>query len=340
MQRESLTYEWNDVALLVDQRAYTIISKTMLQIPQQQISEIQDVLLFDWTWKREVLCDDEIQKTMTPFQGMIVVQIIYLNDELQQEHVFVEVPIQGAWQEPLTQQNAMRLVFQHTQMAEEHLLLELVLQVNRSQPLERSQVLIGQFQLEEQIILEQPWPACDDLLATSVVLQVQDWQIVDRQLQFTGQYQMVLIYQNESHSGEHVFVYEQRLPMEATILVPEGLQELSGIVPYYQNLTAQVLDEQCIQLMGNGVFCTLPCELCTYMERENMQPDTEIEAPLLQQAEKYTAPHVSAEKEQSPSVVNRRGSRKANLSKYMRDLNNSVETPTSVRNFELGMDSE
>ncbi len=340
MQRESLTYEWNDVALLVDQRAYTIISKTMLQVPQQQIGEIQDVLLFDWTWKREVLCDDEIQKTMTPFQGVLVVQIIYLNHELQQEHVFVEVPIQGAWQEPLTQQNAMRLIFQYTQMAEEHLLLELVLQVNRNQPLDRSQVLIGQFQLEEQITLEQPWPACDELLATSVVLQVQDWQIADRQLQFTGQYQMVLIYQNENHSGEHVFVYEQRLPMEATILVPEGLQELNGIVPYYQSLTAQVLDEQCIQLMGSGVFCTLPYGLCADMERENMPIDTEMEQPILQQTDECTTSRAIAEKEQSPSVVNRRGSRKANLSKYMRDLNNSVETPTSVRNFELSTDSE
>ena len=33
MQRDNLTYEWNDMALLTDQRAYTIICKTMLKIP-------------------------------------------------------------------------------------------------------------------------------------------------------------------------------------------------------------------------------------------------------------------------------------------------------------------
>ena len=50
MQRDNLTYEWNDMALLTDQRAYTIICKTMLQIPQQEIAEIQDVVLDDWVW--------------------------------------------------------------------------------------------------------------------------------------------------------------------------------------------------------------------------------------------------------------------------------------------------
>ena len=339
MQKESLTYEWNDVALLVDQRAYTIISKTLLQMPQH-MNEIQDVLLFDWTWKREVFCDDEIQKNMIPFQGNIVVQIIYLNDEIQQESVFIEVPIQGAWQEPLTQQNNMRLIFQHTKMAEEHLLLELVLQINRNQPLERSQVLLGQFQLDEQIVLADPWIACDELLATSVVLQVQDWQIVDCRLQFVGQYQIVLIYQNESQCGEQVFVFEQRLPMETTVFVPDGLQELTGIVPYFQSLTVQVLDARCVQLTGNGVFCTLPYAICddaidrkgSDVEQKELHREQE-QSDSTEEAESYMKP-------QTPSVVNHRGSRKANLSKYMRDLNNSVETPTSVRNFELATDED
>lgn len=36
-----------------------------------------------------------------------------------------------------------------------------------------------------------------------------------------------------------------------------------------------------------------------------------------------------------PSVVTSRGSRRANLSKYMRNLNSSVQTPKSTRNFEI-----
>ena len=153
MQREYLTYEWNDVALLADQRAYTIICKTMLQIPKEEIVEIQDVVLIDWVWHRYSM-DDIEQDTIVPFQGSVTVQIYYLNREDQQETMFAVLPLEGAWEEPLTEQNSMRLFCYHTQTAENCLLLETVLQINRNRPLEHTQVLLGQFQMEEQITVQ------------------------------------------------------------------------------------------------------------------------------------------------------------------------------------------
>ncbi len=41
-----------------------------------------------------------------------------------------------------------------------------------------------------------------------------------------------------------------------------------------------------------------------------------------------------------PSVVNSRGSRRANLFKYMRDLNSSMQTPNSMRNFEFDIENK
>ena len=327
MQKESLTYEWNDVALLVDQRAYTIVCKTMLHVPQQ-IGEIQEVVLSDWTWQRETLCSDVLEQKMVPFQGTATLQIYYMNMELQQETFCVDVPIQGAWQEPLTEQNSMRLVYYHTKIVEERMLLETVLQISRNQPLAPTQVLLGQFQMEELLTLDVPWPSCDTLLATSVNLAIQDCEIAAQQLKLHGEYQMVCIYQS-NEPGEQVFVYESRSPMTASVLVPEGLQELSGVMPYYQSLTAQLLDTGHIQIAGSGVFCTLPVLIETGCEQ--------LQSESMQQICDHTA---AQQKEQSPSVVNSRGSRRATLSKYMRNLNNSVETPSSIRNIEISTEHD
>jgi len=119
-------------------------------------------------------------------------------------------------------------------------------------------------------------------------------------------------------------VHEYRIPMKANILVPKGVQELNGIMPYYQSITAQVLDDHCILVTGSGVFCTLPNE-----ETVSWQTDSREEL----------SPQ-SVEKDDIPSVINSRGSRRANLSKYMRHLNNSVETPTSIRNIEIVKETE
>ena len=333
MQRNYLTYEWNDVALLTDQRAYTFICKTMLRIPQQELIEIQDVVLNDWVWQRYPV-DDMAQDAIVPFQGNITVQIEYLNRNDQQETFFAVLPLEGAWEEPMAEQNSMRLIFYHTQIAGDCLLLETVLQINRSRPLESTQVLLGQFQLDEQIVLEAPWPSCSELLQTSVNLQVEDWAIDAGQLKIDTQHQIVCAYQSRQQAGEQIFVHEERVPMKASILVPEGLRELNGIMPYYQSITAQLLDETCMHITGTGVFCTLPISeaerICDINELD-CTAETKIEQQYAAKADK---------KEPIPSVVNRRGSRRAKLSKYMRNLNNSVETPNTMRNIELNIETE
>lgn len=321
MQKENLTYEWNDVALLADQRAYTILCKTMLQIGRQGIYEIQDVCLLDWTWQSDPLRTDAPNQNMVPFHGNVTLQITCLQQTMQRQTFFVDVPIQGEWQESTIQQNQMQLLFSHSQIVEDHLLLETVLQISRNQPLERSQVLLSQFQMEEVILLEEPWPSCDTLLTTSVQLQITDYMIQMQQLQIYGTYQIVCVYQSTEQSGEQVFAYEYCLPAKEIVSIPEGLKELDGIMSYFQSITAQVLDMRQIALVGSGVFCTLPVVL---------------EEALLGDIEPVSVVVTPMTKEVNPSVVNKRGSRRETLAKYMRDLNNSVETPTSIRNFEIG----
>lgn len=74
MQSVDLTYEWNDVALLTDQRAYTFICKTMLQIPEHAITELQEIILLDW--------ENQSQQEHT-FDGSMQLQIGYLDQQQQ-----------------------------------------------------------------------------------------------------------------------------------------------------------------------------------------------------------------------------------------------------------------
>ena len=79
----------------------------------------------------------------------------------------------------------------------------------------------------------------------------------------------------------------------------------------------------------------------TTKEKTEPQP----EPPLIKQNETVCETVCPIErgkpgKNSHPSVVNCRGSRRANLSKYMRNLNSSVQSPNAMRNFEIGGEQE
>ncbi len=382
MQSMNLDYEWNDVALLTDQRAYTFVCKTMLQIPEQTIEVLQEIILADWQYKPE-------QNEGLRFDGSMTLQVGYLCQQ-QRGELKVAIPLQGNLQEPLTEQSSARLLYSKGQVAGSCLLLEAVLQIPRVQQLQRSQVLLGQFAMEELLELPKQWPCFQDVLATVAAMQIDSFQIGQQQLQVQGCYRLAVIYENGGQPGERLFAYEQQRPMTVALPVPPGLQELEGIQPYYQNLTAQLLDDRHILLAGEGVLCTLSDtaivedttkssqsaasvdsdaltrqmagilqQLMEELKRhaeitEQQEPASQpkskdgVEAPVSQQtAEEGDCGEVCPVRRtvQSgsnvhPSVVNSRGSRRANLSKYMRNLNSSVQTTKSMRNFEIGAEPE
>ncbi len=384
MQSMNLDYEWNDVALLTDQRAYTFICKTMLQIPEQTIEVLQEIILADWQYKPE-------QNEGLRFEGSMTLQVGYLCQQ-QRGELKVAIPLQGNLQEPLTEQSSARLLYSKGQVAGSCLLLETVLQIPRVQQLQRSQVLLGQFAMEELLELPKQWPCFQDVLATVAAMQIDSFQIGQQQLQLQvqGCYRLAVIYENGGQPGEQLFAYEQQRPMTVALPVPPGLQELEGVQPYYQNLTAQLLDDRHILLAGDGVLCTLPDtaiventikssqsaasvdsdaqtrqmagilqQLMEELKRhaeiiEQQEPASQpkskeaTEVPVLQQTAEESdcggvcpvRRTVQSGSNVHPSVVNSRGSRRANLSKYMRNLNSSVQTPKSMRNFEIGAEPE
>lgn len=382
MQSMNLDYEWNDVALLTDQRAYTFVCKTMLQIPEQRIEVLQEIILADWQYKPE-------QNEGLRFDGSMTLQVGYLCQQ-QRGELKVAIPLQGNLQESLTEQSSARLLYSKGQVAGSCLLLEAVLQIPRVQQLQRSQVLLGQFAMEELLELPKQWPCFQDVLATVAAMQIDSFQIGQQQLQVQGCYRLAVIYENGGQPGERLFAYEQQRPMTVALPVPPGLQELEGVQPYYQNLTAQLLDDRHILLAGEGVLCTLSDtaiventtkssqsaasvdsdaltkqmagilqQLMEELKRhaeitEQQEPASqpkskeETEAPVSQQTTEESdcgevcpvRRTVQSGSNVHPSVVNSRGSRRANLSKYMRNLNSSVQTPKSMRNFEIGAEPE
>ena len=382
MQNMNLDYEWNDVALLMDQRAYTFVCKTMLQIPEQTIEVLQEIILADWQYKPE-------QNEGLRFDGSMTLQVGYLCQQ-QRGELKVAIPLQGNLQEPLTEQSSARLLYSKGQVAGSCLLLEAVLQIPRVQQLQRSQVLLGQFAMEELLELPKQWPCFQDVLATVAAMQIDSFQIGQQQLQVQGCYRLAVIYENGGQPGERLFAYEQQRPMTVALPVPPGLQELEGVQPYYQNLTAQLLDDRHILLAGEGVLCTLSDTAIVEDTTKSSQSAASVDsdaltrqmAGILQQLMEELKRHAEITEQQEPasqpkskdgaeapvsqqtaeegdcgevcpvrrtvqsgsnvhpSVVNSRGSRRANLSKYMRNLNSSVQTPKSMRNFEIGAEPE
>ena len=122
MQSNNLAYQWNDVALLTDQRAYTFVCKTMLQIPQDEVKELQEIILADWH-------NQSAQKDT--FDGAMQLQIGYLDQQKQQTALQVEIPLQGELQEPLMQDVDARLIYSKGKLAGSCLLLETILEIPR-----------------------------------------------------------------------------------------------------------------------------------------------------------------------------------------------------------------
>ena len=388
MQSVDLTYEWNDVALLTDQRAYTFICKTMLQIPEHAITELQEIILLDW--------ENHSQQKHT-FDGSMQLQIGYLDRQQQKAALQIEIPLQGDLEDVWQSNATARLLYGKGKVTDTCLLLETVLQIPRMPELKRSQVAVGPFHMEELLELPEDWPGCEELEATAAILQMEESVIQQQKLYLSGIYQLAVVYQNEAQIGEQLFAYEQQRSAQLVVPVPAGVAQLEGIIPFYHNLTAQILDDKRILLIGDGMLYTeavsdasaaqqsrpafdaaqpkpqqeepcpeekqilqqnirletilrqliealqqheqetakkqqrpvMPEKTDQGIQQKKTQPQETAAEPTEQPMQKPTAPN------RPPSVVTSRGSRRANLSKYMRNLNSSVQTPKSTRNFEI-----
>ena len=247
MQSVDLTYEWNDVALLTDQRAYTFICKTMLQIPEHAITELQEIILLDW--------ENHSQQKHT-FDGSMQLQIGYLDRQQQKAALQIEIPLQGDLEDVWQSNATARLLYGKGKVTDTCLLLETVLQIPRMPELKRSQVTVGPFHMEELLELPEDWPGCEELEATAAILQMEESVVQQQKLYLSGIYQLAVVYQNEAQIGEQLFAYEQQRPAQLVVPVPAGVAQLEGIIPFYHNLTAQILDDKRILLIGDGMLYT------------------------------------------------------------------------------------
>lgn len=328
MQSENLAYEWNDVALLTDQRACTFLCKTMLLVTNMDVCQIQEINLVNW--EPALLQVDKNQ-----LSGVMQVQIIYLDQKDSRRQLQTEIPVHGMAAMPVQAFGQASLLYGRGQVAEDHLLLETVLQIPYELQLQRSQVIVGPFEMEELLELPELWPDCTEVLTTVAVADAKTCAVQQQQLKVQGCYQLTIVYADASQQGESLYAYQQLRPMEQMCTVPDGLQELDGVQPYYQSLSVQLLDSHHVQLSGSGVLCTLPAEQA---EDDGSEEWPAMEAQTLEQA--VVAVPLHQQRQNAPSVVNSRGSRRANLSKYMRNLNSSVHSPTAVRNFEIGLEAD
>ncbi len=351
-----MQYQWNDVALLTDQRACTFLCKTMLRIPEEETIQLQEITLTDWHRSDLENIDPQAQ-ACSGLSGVMQLQLRYKNQQDELETEQIEIPLRGVWKNPEEHLGEAQLLYSRWQNVDAYLLLETVLQIRRELELQPTQVLVGQFFMEESLTLPDSWPGCADVLTTAAVAEVQSCHIEQQMLQVQGAYHLTVVYVDDAQPGERLFAYQQSRSFLWQMAVPAGLQELTGVQPYYQSLAVQLLHDREIELRGTGVLCTPPITSdlrqtgvveTEVMEREVLKTEVPAESheaipePVVpmkvennEQRSRY-AKHVP----HTPSVINSRGSRRANLSKYMRDLNGMVQSPNSIRNFEIGQGTE
>ncbi len=324
MQSENLACEWNDVALLTDQRACTFLCKAMLCLSSPADGLVEGIQLKSWKGVSEPECQDELA-------GSVQLEVLYRDSKGESFIYSVELWLRGTIAEPVPFTGEACLLYSRGKAAGQHLLLELVIQLPRALQLQSTQVIAGQFAMIERLELPETWPACSSVLTTAVTAEVQACTVDQQMLQVEGRYRFTAVYVNDSQPGECLFAWQQYRPFLWKNPVPEGLREITGAVPYYQSLSVEVLDEHRIQLNGNGVICTLPVEDEQSVLLENKPFDYNEKT----YSEEQDAIPMDVQP-QSPSVINSRGSRRANLSRYMRNLSGMGQSPTTIRNYGIG----
>lgn len=322
MQSENLACEWNDVALLTDQRACTFLCKAMLRLPEPANDMAEQIVLKEWS--RVSAPDDKME-----LRGKIQLELLYSDARNEKTVYGAELWLQGAIDEPVQFIGEANLLYSRGQAAGQNLLLEAVIQLPRVIQLQSTQVITGQFEMAETLELPETWPDCSSVLTTAAAAEVQTCTIQNQMLQVEGRYIVTVVYVDDSQPGENLFAWQQHYPFFWQKPVPGGLQELTGVQPYYQSLSVELLDTHRIQLKGSGVICTLPAEgerpVLLQSEYEDCYEDSIEE---MQTGKRATMPL-------RPSVVNSRGSRRAHLARYMRDLNGMAQSPTNIRNYEI-----
>lgn len=319
MQSKNLACEWNDVALLTDQRACTFLCKTMLLLPESINGQMEKIHLKRWNRITAPECEDFLT-------GDIQLELVYRNDYGDEKVYSAKLRLQGTITEPVPCTGEACLLYSRGQAAGQHLLLEMVVQLPCDLHLQPTQVIAGQFEMTEMLELPETWPDCADVLVTATVAEVQSCSIHQQMLQVDGRYRLTIVYANDLKQGESLFAWQQYRPFIWKKPVPGGLQELTGVKPYYQSLSVELLDSHQIRLNGNGVICTLPSE-------EEIPEVRNLEEVDCTDERAATKMEILS---QSPSVVTSRGSCRANLSRYMRDLNGMAQSPTTIRNYEIG----
>ena len=94
MQSENLACEWNDVALLTDQRACTFLCKAMLRLPEPANDMAEQIVLKEWS--RVSAPDDKME-----LRGKIQLELLYSDARNEKTVYGAELWLQGAIDEPV-----------------------------------------------------------------------------------------------------------------------------------------------------------------------------------------------------------------------------------------------
>ena len=116
MQSENLACEWNDVALLTDQRACTFLCKAMLCLPSPADGLVEGIQLKSWKGVSEPECQEELA-------GSVQLEVLYRDSKGESFIYSVELWLQGTIAEPVPFTGEACLLYSRGKAAGQHLLI-------------------------------------------------------------------------------------------------------------------------------------------------------------------------------------------------------------------------
>lgn len=365
-KKGNISFLWNDVATMNDDNCSFIICKSMVKL-SRELPEILNL---------EKVAVSNITKAMTrsgdeqEISGDVQLAIEYETTDNNLAELSFAVPFSGDYWGTAEIANKPQAVYVDAQtVGFNNLLLETVLSVpNRSRLTRGNDVVIGDFQLQQKLVLPEQWPPLAQIIASQVGYHLDDCQKDGDLLKLRGQQDIGVLYVANQSFGEKVMLYQTTEDFAVDLRTDAQVNADTDLNIGYYSLTAQNINEQEILINSNcnvrapydSVAADKERQASPAMLEEALADSQSVEAPQVEEQRQDTAeplPVVEqpvelaqeqnqnqqemtseakpAAKPSSRPQAKGRPSRRDNLLKYMRNLDCGVRTPKCSRNITM-----
>lgn len=276
MFTENITYVWNDVACLNDDRAMTFVCKTLFQLPAE-ITYCQ----LDQLKVEEIRAGSYDEKNCSK----LCLSAVLVDDQASKQRFLLEIPFTEDSEEQW-QLASMQITYLQGQLCQDRLFIETVMSHQKEQQTRGSRVILGEITMREVLELQENWPEGQQVLGSQVLSYLDQAELQEGQrLSLSGNHLLAVLYEAQENAGEKVFVYQEARSFQAVVPLSKYLDDLIGVQLEYQSLTVQLIAPRKILLNGIGVLFADVEPKVKEQPISQIQTGTEIDGKRIQSSE-------------------------------------------------------